>query len=248
MSSSSVWQKLFAKNKNSESPDKTVQKAPAMSKSTDQKPPLSLDRDVDFLFEIGTLRYSTRTWNQFLNPNCQNLTEHTLRVIWVALILARYEGVKDTGKVIKMAIVHDAGESRSVDVNYLSRQYAERFEESAIHDTLEGTAIRDEFLDIWEEYERKECMEAKIVKDADYLDVELELKELEAMGNKLGQALYPTRKMVAEKKFYTESARKMWATIQKSDPHHWHLIGRKQAEMQNELEKSEDAPETTEPA
>jgi 5'-deoxynucleotidase YfbR-like HD superfamily hydrolase len=188
--------------------------------------PTTLSRDIDFLYEIGTLRYSIRTWNQFLNPDCQNLTEHTWRVIWIALILAKHESVTDITKVIKMALIHDISESRSVDVNYLSRQYAERYEDSALEDTLEGTAIRAEFWPIWEEYSKKESLEAQIVKDADYLDVELELKELEAMGNKLGKALQPTRIRIAEDKLFTDSARVMWADIQNSDPHHWHMAGK----------------------
>jgi putative hydrolase of HD superfamily len=198
------------------SPDKTAQPTPS---------PM-LHRDIEFLYEIGTLRYSMRTWNQFLNPNCQNLTEHTLRVLWIALILAKHEGVTDTAKVIKMAIVHDVSESRSVDVNYLSRQYAKRDEDNAIRDTLDGTALKDEFVAIWEEYEKKDCLEAQIVKDADYLDVELELKELEAMGNRLGKALQPTRQKIVESKLYTQTARKMWREIQDSDPHSWHMSGK----------------------
>src|SRR5260221_9953749 len=185
-----------------------------------------LSRDIEFLYEMGTLRYATRTWNQFLNPNCQNLTEHTLRVIWISLILAKYEGITNTEKVMKMAICHDISESRSVDVNYISRQYADRHEDKAIADTLESTVLREEFLPIWEEYERKECPEAQVVKDADNLDVDLELKELEAMGNKLGEALRPTREKVAETKFYTETAKKMWKDIQASDPHTWHMTGK----------------------
>jgi 5'-deoxynucleotidase YfbR-like HD superfamily hydrolase len=186
---------------------------------------LSIERDIDFLYEMGTLRFSIRTWNQFLNPNAQNLTEHTLRVIWISLALAKHEGAKDTEKLMKMALIHDISESRSVDVNYLSRQYADRYEHKALADTLKDTAL-SEFLDLWEEYEKKDCLEAKIVKDADYLDVELELKELEAMGNRLGQVLMPSRKKIVEEKLYTETARKMWYKIQESDPHHWHMMVR----------------------
>lgn len=188
--------------------------------------PTQLSRDIEFLYEMGTLRYATRTWNQFLNPNCQNLTEHTLRVIWIALILAKHEGITNTEKVMKMAICHDISESRSVDVNYISRQYADRHEDKAIADTLDGTALIEEFLPIWEEYERKDCPEAQVVKDADNLDVDLELKELEAMGNKLGKALSPTREKVAATKFYTATARQMWKDIQNSDPHTWHMTGK----------------------
>lgn len=185
-----------------------------------------LQRHVDFLFEIGSLRYAIRTWSQFLNPNCQNLTEHTLRVVWIALVLAKHEGVTDTAKVIKMALVHDISESRSVDVNYVSRQYADRHEDKAISDTLGGTVLHDEFLPIWEEYEARQTLEAKIVKDADHLDVDLELKELEAMGNTLNQALLPAREAALESRFYTQTARRLWQELQQADPHHWHLMAR----------------------
>jgi putative hydrolases of HD superfamily len=185
-----------------------------------------ISRDIDFLYEVGTLRYAIRTWSQFLNPNCQNLTEHLFRVIWISLVIAKHEGVTDTAKIIKMAMVHDISESRSVDVNYVSRQYADRHEEAAITDTLGGTVLSEEFLPIWEEYEHRESIESKIVKDADHLDVDLELKELEAMGNKLGKALYPSREQALESRFFTETARKMWQEIQTSDPHHWHLLAR----------------------
>ncbi|MBW7955831.1 HD domain-containing protein [Patescibacteria group bacterium] len=187
----------------------------------------SLARHIDFLFEVGSLRYAIRTWSQFLNPNCQNLTEHTLRVVWIALVLAKHEGITDTSKIIKMALVHDISESRSVDVNYVSRQYADRHEDKAISDTLGDTLLLDEFLPIWEEYEERQTLEAKIVKDADHLDVDLELRELEAMGNKLGQALMPSRQDALESRFFTETARKMWQEIQNSDPHHWHLMARR---------------------
>ncbi len=188
--------------------------------------PSDLHRDVDFLYEVGTLRYAIRTWNQFLNPGSQNLSDHTLRVIWIALVIAKHEGATDTGKIIKMALVHDVSESRSVDVNYVSRQYADRHEDKAIADTLGGTAVEDEFLPIWEEYEKRETLESKIVKDADHIDVDLELKELEAMGNKLGKALYPTRLADLDSRFHTETGKAMWQTIQDSDPHHWHMAAR----------------------
>lgn len=186
----------------------------------------SIDRDVDFLFEIGTLRYHLRTWNQFLNPGAQNLTEHIFRVAWIAAILAKHEGVQDVMKVMKMALIHDISESRSVDVNYLSRQYADRHEHRAIQDTLGGTAIEDEFLSLWNEYELRESLESRIVKDADNLEVELELKELEAMGNTLREALAQGRQTIAEEKLFTDTAKKMWNAIQDAEPHNWHLAVR----------------------
>jgi putative hydrolase of HD superfamily len=183
-------------------------------------------RDLEFLYEIGCLRHIQRTWKQFLNPDFENLSEHLLRVIWIALILAKYEKVTDTAKLMKMALVHDLSESRSVDSHYVSRQYVDRHEHEAITDTLDGTAVYEEFLQIWEEYEKRECLEAQIVKDADSLDVDLELKEQEFRGLKLGEDTFEGRKYVAQTRLYTKSAQQFWAAIQTSNPNDWHLRGK----------------------
>lgn len=193
---------------------------------TNQPSPLNLQRDLEFLYEIGCLRHIQRTWKQFLNPDFADLSDHLLRVIWIALTLAKYEGIKNTGKILKMALIHDVSESRSVDSHYVSRQYVERHEHEAITDTLEGTAVRDEFLAIWEEYERRDCIEAKIVKDADSLDVDLELKEQEFRGLRLGEDTFEGRKFVAQTKLFTESAKQFWAAIQTSNPNSWHIQGK----------------------
>jgi putative hydrolase of HD superfamily len=187
---------------------------------------LNPQRDLEFLYEIGCLRHIQRTWKQFLNPDFENLSDHLLRVVWIALILAKYEGVENTEKVMKMALVHDLSESRSVDSHYVSRQYVDRHEHEAIADTLNDTAVCDEFLKIWEEYEERECIEAKIVKDADSLDVDLELKEQEYRGLKLGPDTFEGRKFVAKTKLYTESAKKFWNAIQDSNPNDWHIRGK----------------------
>jgi putative hydrolase of HD superfamily len=186
----------------------------------------NLTRDLEFLYEIGCLRHIQRTWKQFLNPDFASLSDHLLRVVWIALILAKYEGVKDTSKLLKMALVHDLSESRSVDSHYVSRQYVDRHEHEAINDTLQGTSVYEEFLAIWEEYEQRDCLEAKIVKDADSLDVDLELKEQEYRGLKLGPDTYEGRKYVAGTKLYTETAKKFWELIQSSNPNDWHLRGK----------------------
>jgi len=183
-------------------------------------------RDLEFLYEIGCLRHIQRTWKQFLNPDFENLSEHLLRVIWISLVLAKYEGVTDTEKLMKMALVHDLSESRSVDSHYVSRQYVDRHEHEAITDTLDGTAVGKEFLAVWEDYEKRESLEAKIVKDADSIDVDLELKEQEYRGLRLGEDTLQGRKSVAESKLYTKTAKKSWDMIQQSNPNDWHIRGK----------------------
>ncbi len=184
----------------------------------------SKDRDVQFMFEIGCLRFVKRQWVQFLSPNFANLSEHTLRVTWIALLIASKEGIKNTGKIAKMALVHDLSESRNVDVHYLSRQYVKRNEEQSIKDSLADTSLEKEMMALYEEYEKRESIEAKIVKDADNLDVDLELMEQAAMGNKsLNQSWRKMRNHVGTTKLYTKTAKQFYQKIIKANPHDWHL-------------------------
>lgn len=183
-------------------------------------------RDLEFLYEIGAMRFIDRSWRQFYNPGAQNLSEHHLRVAWLALIIAQREGVKDTGKVVKMALVHDIGESRTGDASWMQKQYVTRDEEHGILDVFKNTSIADEFVSLWREYEEKESLEAKIVKDADNLDVDLELQEREAIGGRLKKEWSDTRIMVYANKLNTKTAKKLWKEIQKSNPHDWHREAR----------------------
>ena len=82
---------------------------------------MSMERDIEFIYEVGALRHIDRMWKRFLNADFANNTEHMFRVVWIALIIAKHEGVKDTGKIVKMAIAHDIAESRTGDVDYISR-------------------------------------------------------------------------------------------------------------------------------
>lgn len=166
-----------------------------------------------------------RTWRQFLNPDFANISEHIFRVAWIALILAKRENVKNTDKLLKMALVHDIPESRTGDVNYISRQYTERKEHNAIRDMLKDTTLEEEFIELWEECEKKETIEAKIIKDADNLDVDFELQEQAAKGESIKEALKEVREHVGTNKLYTESAREIYQALKNSNPNDWHTKG-----------------------
>jgi putative hydrolase of HD superfamily len=178
-------------------------------------------RNLELLYEIGTMRYIPRTWSQFLNKNFANLAEHTLRVMWIAIILAKEESA-DLNKVIKMALIHDTSETRTGDVNYLSRMYTARNEKKASEETLKDTSVEQDFLELIKEYEERQSIEAKIVKDADNLDVDMELNEQYACGIKLREEKQNMRKRVRDLLF-TNTAKILWDEIQKSNPHDWHI-------------------------
>lgn len=184
------------------------------------------NRDLEFLYEIGSLRNIPRAWIQHLATDCASTLEHTLRVVFLALLIARKEGVKNEEKIIKMALVHDLAEARTADLAYVHKVYTTTDDARAARDQFAGTAFAD-LEAILKEYEKRSSKEAKIVKDADNLDIDLELRELMEVGNLVAKKKQPLRKFVRNKKLYTKTAKKLWDEIQKSDPSSWHLSANK---------------------
>jgi len=191
------------------------------------KPSKANKRDLEFLYELGSLRNIQRGWRQHLGVDCANDLEHTLRVIWLALIIARMEGVKNEDKIMKMALVHDIAETRVSDHGYVQKVYVEANEEMAALDLFKGTSFDDLHTDVLKEYKARKTIEAKIVKDADNLDIDLELKELEERGSLLPKKWAKFRKLIRQEKLYTDSAKKLWDAIQKSDVDSWHQTSNK---------------------
>ncbi len=179
-------------------------------------------RDIDFLFEMGSLRNVPRAWQQILTGRVQNIAEHIFRMTMIAWTIAVQEKA-DVNKVLKMCLLHDLGESRAGDIAFMHRDYVTRNEELAVEHMFEETSLRNEALKVLEEYEKRESLEAKIVKDADNLDVDIELKELARIGDSSAISMQKDhRPTVRAKKLYTKSAKKMWDEIQKADSNAWH--------------------------
>lgn len=185
---------------------------------------MSIKRDVELLFEIGCFRFVERNWKQFLNPDVANNTEHSFRVAWIALLLGRHEGISDYEKLVKMALLHDLPESRTGDVNYVQRMYTKRHELMAVDDMFTGTVYEKEMANLFREYERRDTIEAQIVKDADNLDKVIELCEQAYQGHKMGNLWRADMEKTLQ--LYTKSAKAFWSEIYTVSPDSWHVNGR----------------------
>lgn len=177
-------------------------------------------RAVDLLFEVGTMRHISRSWSQFGGLQFANVAEHSYRVVWIALVLARDEGA-DIAKTLQMAMIHDLPETRTGDGNYVNREYVAYNEVGAVKDSLAGTPLESELLPLWREYKDRETLEARIVKDADTLDCDLELRELKSRGSDLPEVLQDTR-MRAFEQLHTATARRLFREIEGASCHDWH--------------------------
>lgn len=186
---------------------------------------MSLSRDLELMYEIGSLRLVDRTWSQFGTVNTANTAEHTFRVAWLALLLAKQiDEPVDAAKMLRLALVHDLTETRTGDVQMVSRLYTDRKEDQAIHDAVVGTSLT-EYAELHAEYERRESIESKLVKDADTLDCDLEIMEEQVRGGQIRRALEPTRRSAVRARLYTEAARKFQDAIYESNPQDWFIKG-----------------------
>lgn len=147
-----------------------------------------------------------------------------MRVAWIALVIAKYERIEETGHILKLALVHDISEIRTWDTNYISRQYTVRNEEKAIQDSLDNTVLIEEFFSIWKEVEEKKTVFAQIVKDADNLDVDLEIVEKMYEWYTLPSMWKKHRLDNVWEKLFTETAKKMQCEIYELNPHDWHFL------------------------
>lgn len=183
--------------------------------------------DIDFLFEMGSLRHLARTWVQFGGLNLANIAEHMFRVCWIAILIAQREGA-NVERAALLAIAHDIAESRTGDVNYLSRQYTSRNETLATRDMASGTSLETMLSELEAEWETCTTLEAQVAKDADTLDVDFELMERAAAGALLPSALTDTRR-AAHERLRTATARAVAADLSNGSPeiaHRWHLMAR----------------------
>ncbi|MBD3251503.1 HD domain-containing protein, partial [Candidatus Uhrbacteria bacterium] len=162
----------------------------------------TMKRDLEFLYELGSLRNTQRGWRQHLGCDVATVPEHTMRVAMLAIILARHEGQGDEAKILKMALVHDICETRVSDLSYVQKCYVKANEALAVTETFEGTSLPD-FTKAVAEFERRDSIEAKLLKDADNLDVDIELMELEEQGHQLATKCRSQRKFVRDEKLYT---------------------------------------------
>jgi 5'-deoxynucleotidase YfbR-like HD superfamily hydrolase len=172
---------------------------------------------INFLFEVGMLKKTPRTGYQFLGSGQESVAEHSFRTAIIGYTLSYQEPKADVYKTILMCLFHDLPEARTGDHNYVNKRYVSVDEESALKDLARDTPFGDEILLIFSEFNEGESLEARISRDADQLDLIMELKEQKDLGNKYAEDwLY-----YAEKRLVTESAKEMAQEILKTDSTDW---------------------------
>jgi putative hydrolase of HD superfamily len=169
---------------------------------------------VNFLFETGMLKKTPRSGYQFLGSGAESVAEHSFRTAVIAYVLSLHEEGADSFKATLMCLFHDLHEARTGDLNYVNKRYVKADEEGAIRDMAKNLPFGRELIELSQDFNVGESLEARISRDADQLELILSLKEQKDIGNPhaedwLGYALQrlqtPTAKRIAEQILVTES-------------------------------------------
>lgn len=126
-----------------------------------------LKKQVEFLIEIDNIKHIFRKTKLFNKSRFENAAEHAWHLAVMALVMNEYSNEKiDVLKVIKMVLIHDIVEIDTGDVivyDTQMRKLAEEKEKIAA-ERIFGILPDDqkeEFIDLWREFEEKKTPESK---------------------------------------------------------------------------------------
>ena len=172
---------------------------------------------VHFLFEAGMLKKTPRTGYQFLGSGKESVADHCFRTAVIGYVLSTQAVGADSRKATLMCLFHDLHEARTGDRNYVNKRYVTVDEERAVEDLTGGIPFGEEIVSLIDEFNAGESLEARLSRDADQLDLILELKEQKDLGNKYADDwLY-----YAEKRLTTPTGRDMAREILRTDSADW---------------------------
>jgi putative hydrolase of HD superfamily len=109
----------------------------------------------------------------------ESVAEHTWRLCLMAMLLYGHTPGIDLARLLKMCLIHDLGEAIGGDVPApaqnagASKAYQERSDLVQLIAPL-PPALRQEIVDLWDEYEAAGSPEAKIAKGLDKLETILQ--------------------------------------------------------------------------
>jgi putative hydrolase of HD superfamily len=143
-----------------------------------------MSQRANYLNEVGLLSHIPRSGFAFLGSGEQSVAEHIFRTLHIAFILTRMsEQAVDETRVLHLALFHDVPEARTGDHNYVHRQYVIEDLERVLADGAREWPHGEEIVTAIREFEEGTTPEARLVKDADQLELLLMLKQQADLGN-----------------------------------------------------------------
>lgn len=136
---------------------------------------------LNLLTHGNQLKRTARTgWVQSGVPNPEDVADHSYGVVFTALVLAQLiDEPVDLGRVLAIAALHDLPEGLTTDIptpawRYLPGDIKTQVERGAMNEILDDVPFASDFMALWEELHAAETVAARLVDDADKLDMFLQ--------------------------------------------------------------------------
>jgi len=176
-----------------------------------------MKRMANFLFEVGMLKKTPRTGYQFLGSGSESVADHSFRTAIIGYALASGDSAADRQKVVFMCLFHDLPEARTGDHNYVNKKYVQVSEEKAAGDLVKDLLFSEEMFQLIQEFNEAKTIEAHLSRDADQMDLILELKEQMDLGNPHAKDWLT----YAVKRLVTDRAKQLAKEILETDSTDW---------------------------
>ncbi len=154
---------------------------------------MNTDNVIELLHHGNQLKRTARTgWVQRGIANAESVAAHSYGVAYGVLVLgAGIQEQVDLGKALTMALLHDLPEGLTSDIptpanRFLPEGGKRELERRAMAELIADSPSSDDWLALWEELEQGESTEARLVHDADKLDLFIQVAAYqEQSGNRL---------------------------------------------------------------
>lgn len=180
-----------------------------------------MEEIVDFIFELNTLKRVRRSGSWIAGiTHPDTVAEHSWRAVVIGFVLARLEDA-DPYKTAMMLAFHDVPETRIGDIHKITAKYIDSSlaEQQVQKDqaSLLPDPVRSDVHTLFEEWNERTTKESLCAKDADLLELAFQAKEYLELGV-TGKVDWLKN---VEKALQTESAKKLFSSMQKKSMNDW---------------------------
>lgn len=153
---------------------------------------MSKKKIIKLALQVGVLKNVKRHgWVLKGVKDVESVADHVFRVSFLTMLLAK-ETELDRERMIRMALVHDVGESLVGDTVYESGrktiaplEVKHKDERRAMREIFKDLKGKEEYLFLWEEWVAQETPEAKFVKLVEKIEMAMQALEYEEQGYQL---------------------------------------------------------------
>ena len=139
-----------------------------------------------FKTAVNLKNISRQGWiNKLSLKHPESVSDHSYSMAIMGMVISDLENY-NSEKILKMILLHDLAESKIGDYtpNQISKENKIKIENNAYDEIINTLpdAIKLQYAQIWEEYQKQESPESKIVHQIDKLEMALQAKMYQKEG------------------------------------------------------------------